>query len=140
MPGACAVPYILACAQKASLEILAVVLATVGATLLGFVLTAVTILAAAASTRLITNMFKTGHAQILLDELFGAVGVFLVVTTLAVVGLISPESWANAWATVSAMYFVVGVIVLVITGRKFYVTMIVLSEEHAANHASGVFR
>jgi len=50
--------------------------------------------------------------------------VFLVVTTLAVVGLISPESWANAWATVSAMYFVVGVIVLVITGRKFYVTMI----------------
>jgi hypothetical protein len=114
--------------HKTNFETLASVLATVGATLLGFILTAVTILAALADTKLVSNMSKTGHSRVLLDELFGSVAIFFIVTALAMASLFGPDASALWCAALASMYFILGAGTLVVAGKKFYTVMLVMDK------------
>lgn len=66
------------------------VLAQIGATMLGFVLASLSILATIAHTKLLRNMQRTGHYAVLLRRMFGSVVAFGVLTVVAVVVLFLP--------------------------------------------------
>jgi hypothetical protein len=100
--------------------LIASTLAGVGATTLGFVLTAVTILAALSNTRLVGKMYQTGHAKVLFDELFGAVLIFLLVTVCAVAFVAAESSIGISALGLAITYFLLGTVVLGIAGHKFY--------------------
>lgn len=66
------------------------IVAQIGATMLGFVLAALAILATVVNTRLIRNMQRTGHYRVLLRRMFGAVAAFGFVTIAGLVFIFMP--------------------------------------------------
>jgi hypothetical protein len=112
--------------------VIAGTLAGVGATTLGFVLTAVTILAALANTKLVGKMYQTGHAKVLFDELFSAVLVFLLVTVCAVAFVVAQTSLGISALGLAITYFLLGTVVLGIAGHKFYRVMLTIGKTPAA--------
>jgi hypothetical protein len=74
------------------------VLAGADATLLGFLVSAGALLYAVANTRLVRNLQRTGHFNLLLSDLFWNSGLFLVSLCVCVAGLfvVAPEAPAPA--------------------------------------------
>jgi hypothetical protein len=66
------------------------VIAQIASTLLGFVLAALAILATVLNTRLLRNMQRTGHYQVLLRRMFYCVLTFGVITVAGLIVLFIP--------------------------------------------------
>lgn len=82
------------------------VLAQIGATMLGFILAALAILMTLANSRLIRNMQKTGHFQLLLRRMLVAVVSFAFVSLISTALIFVPV--ANnvlAYINISALVF-----------------------------------
>lgn len=58
------------------------IIAQIGATMLGFVLAALAIVATVVNTRLLRNMLKTGHYKVLLERMFGTVAACGIATLM----------------------------------------------------------
>jgi uncharacterized membrane protein len=112
--------------DAAHYDAVATVLATTGATLLGFVLTAVTILAALAQTRLLKNLYRTGHARYLLEEFFASVVFFMLVLVFAILFIVNPHVVDGRFLYLSECYFAAGIGVLIMGGVHFYSVMLAL--------------
>jgi hypothetical protein len=119
--------------DPAHLEVLSSVLATTGATLLGFVLTAVTILAAFTQTRLLRNLYRTGHARYLLEEFFSAVVLFMLVLIFAILFIVNPHLFKYRFLYLSECYFAAGIGALITGGMHFYSVLRALGNAHRPN-------
>lgn len=78
--------------HDADLRTAAGVIAQVSATLAGFLLAVLSILATIANTKLVRNMQKTGHFRFLLKRLFVDTGVLGVAVVLGMIAAISSPS------------------------------------------------
>lgn len=75
----------------ADLRSAAGVIAQIGATMLGFVLASLSILATLANTRLVRNMQRTGHYRVLLRRMFGSVTAFGLITLAGLIFIFLPS-------------------------------------------------
>lgn len=94
--------------------------ASISATLLGFIIAALSILASLMDRTLLKNMNKTGHFSVLLDELRVAAEFFLLVVVVSLISLFLPSPVLQAGIAVSAGAMSCGVLVLVKAGWKFF--------------------
>lgn len=102
------------------------VVAQIGATMLGFVLAALAILMSISSSRLIRNMQRTGHYQVLITRMFGCIASFGLLALLGLVLLFVPVLRA-AYVYPFFVLLLVSVFILYDVARKFW---IVLSHVH----------
>ncbi|MFZ1535793.1 MAG: hypothetical protein WAT23_00180 [Chromatiaceae bacterium] len=110
----------LATRQAAELAGIASTFASIAATLIGFIIAALSILASLMDRTLLKNMNKTGHFDVLLGELRDAAWAFLLVLVLALVSLFLPYPLLQAGISVSAGAMACGVLVLIQAGWKFF--------------------
>lgn len=95
--------------------------ATISATLLGFLLTAVAVLTALMDKTLIANMRLTGHYPKFLKMAFLASFIFLIVTILGfLVLLLYPIHYAFIVFCLMIGFFILALLLLLITGYSFY--------------------
>lgn len=97
--------------------------AGVSATMLGFMIAALSILTAIANQRLIRNMLKTGHYKTLLHELYHTSVAFAagMVASLVSIFLASPYlNWSIAFTVFAISY---STLMLVSVGQKFWVVL-----------------
>ncbi len=78
----------------------AATLASVAATMLGFLIAALAILASVANMRLLRNMQRTGHYQVLLIRLLICAVAFGVLLAFSLVALFAPVAWPPIWACI----------------------------------------
>ena len=102
-------------------------LAGVFATLLGFIITAITLLASLLDKPLIRNMQKTGHYRRLMTDAFDTCMVLLVVVMTCLVGLMLTESWQTKAIAVITGLVMTAVLYLYQTGRRLFNIIHVLS-------------
>ncbi|MDV0786230.1 hypothetical protein VC623_16560 [Citrobacter amalonaticus] len=102
-------------------------LAGVFATLLGFIITAITLLASLLDKPLIRNMQKTGHYRRLMTDAFDTCMVLLVVVMTCLVGLMLTESWQTKLIAVITGLVMTAVLYLCQTGRRLFNIIHVLS-------------
>lgn len=99
---------------------LASTLATVGVTLMGFSMAALSILAAAPDQKLVRNLRRTGHWGNLLDDLFYTTVLFLLDLVLAFGTMLVAGPNEVWWATATVLVFSIAVGTLVLGGQNFY--------------------
>lgn len=104
------------------------VLATIGVTLVGFVITALTILAAVAHRRLSVNLSKTKHNETLLTELFGVAAFFLSAGIASLVAFVANDLSSRILIAASMAYCGLGILLLMRAAQHFYNVMLVLGE------------
>ncbi|RJX32328.1 MAG: hypothetical protein C4516_04315 [Oxalobacter sp.] len=95
------------------------VLAQIGATMLGFVLAALAILATMSNSKLVRNMGRTGHYQVLLQRMFVCVGAFGLVTMAGVTVIFLPVV-TGVCAYVLSGFSLLSIVLLVDVSRKFW--------------------
>lgn len=96
--------------------------AQIFATMLGFVLAALAIVATVVNTRLLRNMLKTGHYLVLMQRMFGTVAICGIATLVSLGLVLLPSTSADC------IYVVLGVVVLstislVDMSRKFWMVL-----------------
>jgi len=94
--------------------------ASVGATMLGFVLAILAILVSLADRRLIRNMHKTGHFRSLVSRLFSVAIYFGAVTVLALICLVLSDMILRTLLGVSLGFTASSVLQLAIAGRTLW--------------------
>lgn len=99
------------------------VLLTLSGTLLGFIFASLSIMTAMMDKRLVQNMKKTGHYQVLLSELFYSAGTFLLVMLVTLATLFFPSGWLTYSLIVSVSLFCMAILFLVFAARKFYLVI-----------------
>lgn len=97
------------------------VVAQISATLAGFLLAVLSVLATIVNTRLVRNMQKTGHYQLLLRRLFANAAVFVVSMVAGMVAVFSGESGYPV--RVLIFFSIVGLVMLVDAARKFWMVL-----------------
>lgn len=93
--------------------------ASVAGTLLGFLAVALSILVAVYNRRLITNMRKTGHYDVLVGGVMHNSIAFLAALASALISLIVPEGWLLAAASLTVLLLMYAVAVFVCVIWKF---------------------
>ena len=95
--------------------------ATISATLLGFLLTAIAVLTALMDKTLIANMRKTGHYPKFLRLAFFTSSVFLIVTVLAfLVLLLNRTDYPSMAFSLMIGFLVLALFLLIRTGYSFF--------------------
>jgi uncharacterized membrane protein len=98
------------------------IIAQIGATMLGFVLAALSILATIANTRLLRNMQRTGHYRILLQRMFGAFVAFGIVTLAGLLMVFTPKL-QPIFSYILLGLIMLAAILLVDVSRKFWIVL-----------------
>lgn len=97
------------------------VIAQISATLAGFLLAVLSVLATIVNTRLVRNMQKTGHYQLLLHRLFANAAVFVV---SMVVGMVAVFSVDSCYPIMVLIFFaIVGLVMLIDVASKFWMVL-----------------
>jgi len=103
------------------------VIAGVSATLLGFIIAALSILTAVLGRRFISNLKKTGHYDTLIDELLRAAFAFLASLIVSLVSILVNNFYVcYAFVTV-VVVTTLAIVLFVSSGRKFYLVIRYLS-------------
>lgn len=105
-----------------SLTALAGTAASVGATLLGFMLAALAVLASINHVHLVQMMRKTGHYRELLATLFGG-SFWMLVCTLLGFGLLLGAPAKDWLLSIFVASHVAALVALLDTGRKFWLVL-----------------
>lgn len=93
--------------------------AGIAATLLGFIVAALSILTAVLNRRLIINLRKTGHYDDLVSELFHAAVAFLVAMISALVSMLIPDAFLPVMIGIVASCSSYALAIFSIAGKKF---------------------
>lgn len=96
-------------------------LAGVAATMVGFMLAALSVLTAVANQRLIRNMQKTGHYRRLLHELYHCGGAYAIMLVGAMVSLFAPSPAHILSLTVGVSAY--ALLVMLSAGKKFWMVL-----------------
>lgn len=113
--------------QADQLSDIAGVLAGVAGTLLGFLITAVTLLTAVMDRQLLVNMRKTGHYQRLVSETFHTCIMLLAVLLVAVISLFLNEQAIQLAFVLLAFFMTLSCFYLIEAGRRFSSVILVMS-------------
>ena len=104
--------------------------ATLAATLLGFVFTALSILVAVPDKRLVSSIKKSGHYSQLTRELFlTSVGMFLSLVT-AVVMMFGPDECIVYVLALLIGVFTISLALFASSGHKFYLVLDYIAKDH----------
>jgi hypothetical protein len=98
------------------------VVAQIGATMLGFILAALAILATVVNTKLVRNMQRTGHYQLLLRRMFVCVLAFGFVTLAGIAVLFVPKV-ETTYAYLLAAVGLFALTLLADVSRKFWIVL-----------------
>lgn len=101
---------------------------SVAGVLLGFILTALSILTAVIDKTLITNMVRTGHFRVFVRQAFFSCFLLflLIISSLIVISV--PIFWIKGSFSVIAVIIVMTIYELFVTSRRFYNVIVVMSE------------
>jgi hypothetical protein len=99
-------------------------LMTVAGTLVGFLATALSILATVTDRQLIENMKKTGHFRVLLHDLFVTSGLFSASLLVLAGALMADGNYSLASFSIGCGMFAAGLVRLGRCGQRFYLTML----------------
>ena len=94
-------------------------LATISATLVGFAITALSIMLTVGDRRFISNLRKTGHFKNLTDHLLRASSILFFAGVVALVGMFLDGQLRVGCASLSAGVFALGLLSFAGAGRKF---------------------
>lgn len=93
---------------------------TVAGTLLGFLIAALSIVAALTDRQLLSNMRRTGHYKVLINETYACASVCLVVVIVSVISLFVDGFALLVLLTIGTGLMALAALLLVASGRKFY--------------------
>lgn len=102
-------------------------LASVAATLLGFIITSIALLASLLDKPLIRNMQKTGHYKCLMTEAFDTCMVLLALVVACIIGLILQGQIQEIAFAILVGFTCLALIYLLQAGRRFSNIISVLS-------------
>lgn len=102
-----------------AMRTLAATLASIAATMVGFVLAAVSILWSSRDRTLISNMQKTGHYTELVNELYQSVIFFVGSLIFCLIVLFLPDAAVFIPTAIGTVLFVFGGSLFISSGRKF---------------------
>ncbi len=103
-------------------------IAQISATMLGFLLAALAILASISGHRLVRNMQKTGHFKVLLEKLFFNVVTYGLATGLSLIAYLTKTS-LGAMSLVAILAFFYASFVLIDVGWRFWLVLTNLNSE-----------
>lgn len=103
-------------------------LAQISATMLGFLLAALAILASIAGHRLLRNMQRTGHYQVLLKRFFVNTVAFGMATFVALLAYLS-NTYIHQATLGASIVFLFSALLLVDVGWRFWLVLSSLSPE-----------
>lgn len=98
------------------------IVAQIAATMLGFVLAAMAILATIVNTKLVRNMLRTGHYHVLLKRMLGAVSAFGLLSIVGLITLFIPTLTIN-YAYVLLGLVLWSMVLLLDVTRKFWTVL-----------------
>lgn len=102
------------------------VIAGLCATLLGFMVAATAIVTALFDRTLISNMRKTGHYKVLMNDTFATCGVLLLTLVVSVATLAVDKGATQYAATAVLFMFTLSVLYVYESGRRFAVVVMAL--------------
>lgn len=102
-------------------------LSSVFATLLGFIITAITLLASLLDKPLLKNMQKTGHYKRLMTDAFDTCLVMLILILSSLIGLMLKIKQQELLIVVLIVLVVMSILCLLKTGRRLFNIVKVLS-------------
>lgn len=94
--------------------------AQIAGTMLGFLITALSILTAMINVKLLANMKRTGHYETLVDRLIFTSAFFLVTMLVSMAAMLLPGDWARHGLSVASGLMAFSSVWLVLTGRNFH--------------------
>lgn len=94
--------------------------AQIAGTMLGFLITALSILTAMINVKLLANMKRTGHYEALVDRLIFTSAFFLVTMLVSMAAMLLPGDWARHGLSVASGLMAFSSVWLVLTGRNFH--------------------
>lgn len=103
-------------------------LVPVAGVLLGFILTALSILVAVIDKTLITNMVRTGHFSNFIKQAFFSSFLLFLLIILGFIILGMPNAWIKYSFSILFVFICLTVYELFITSRRFYNVIIIMSE------------
>ena len=106
---------------------LAKLIGSAAGTLLGFLLTAVSLMTAVMDRTLIANMRQSGHYQRLVKQAFLGCMLLLLLFLVCVGLLFTSGLWLKIFVTLMIGLTVAAMLVLVSAGRRFYNIFVVMS-------------
>lgn len=104
--------------DTSSLITIAATLAAIGATMMGFLLAALAVLASIAGTRLLRNMQRTGHYHVLLSRLLLSALFFLLLMLASVAAMLLVRSYPPIWTIIISL-LLASVVTLIDASQKF---------------------
>lgn len=106
------------------------VIAGVAATMLGFLVTALSILMTLSGHRLIENMRRTGHMKRMVNGFFVAGIMFLGTLVFSLISLIFPDLALNFFGVLSSIFLFSALYFFISGGWWFYLVVEHLSSNH----------
>ncbi|WP_157659071.1 hypothetical protein [Thauera butanivorans] len=103
--------------------------AQISATMLGFLIAAMSILASISGHRLLRNMQRTGHYRVLLRRLFWNASAYGVSMALAVGGVVLKGAWFDWVALLTLSCFIFSTLLLVDIAWRFWLVLSNISPE-----------
>lgn len=118
--------------DAAKIQPIASAISTFAGVLFGFVMASVTLIASAKDNTLIKNLEKTGYLKTLTERMHSTMGWLLAVCFVFIVVLFFPDSLSfkepfiknGAERTYSQVILQIGIFLLLITFKKFYLTWV----------------
>lgn len=101
---------------------------SVAGVLLGFILTALSILTAVMDKTLINNMVRTGHFKVFVRQAFVSCFLLFLLIIFGLITISIPNSWIRICFSVIFVLMVLTIVELFVTSRRFYNVTIVMSE------------
>ena len=105
------------------------VIASIDATLLGFLVSSAALLYAVANTRLVRNLQRTGHFTAVVRDLFIDSGAFLVALIVAMVCLLLPEKSSDPNAEEVILYLRLGLHTLIYFNAVAFLLLLPLGKQ-----------
>lgn len=95
-------------------------IASLSATLLGFVFTALSILIAVPDRGLITALKESGHYNLLVREMFKASAILFISSVISIIFLVAPKQHYEIMLSLLTFVYVFALSMFVRVGHKFY--------------------
>lgn len=117
------------CIADAELRSAVGIASQISATMLGFLIAALSILASISGHRLLRNMQKTGHYRVLLRRLFWNSGAYGLAMVLAFMAVLLNGEWFKPMSLAALTGFTYATLFLIDIGWRFWLVLINISGE-----------
>ncbi len=102
--------------------------AQIAGTMLGFLITALSILTAMINVKLLANMKRTGHYETLVDRLIFTSVAFLATMLVSLASMLLAGDWARYGLSVACGLMAFSSVWLILTGRNFHNVILTVNQ------------